>query len=91
MRGDQNPLTPVMEKAQQIVEDRWNAIAAEYGLPLYVTEGGKNALLTWPADPEAITPEEMQQLVDTRGNDAVNQWLAEHYQAQAEVNDAGTG
>lgn len=52
---------------------------AEYGMPLTVVEGGKNEPLKWPEDPEKVTPEQMQVLVDTRGETAVNIWLSEHY------------
>jgi hypothetical protein len=84
MKGDTNPLTKVLEKAQQIVEDRERRMLADYGIPLFVTEGGRNELLEWPADPEKVSPEEMQILIDTRGDAAVGRWLAEHYQAQQE-------
>lgn len=85
MKGDQNPLTKVMEKAQEIVEERANKLFASYGLPLFVTESGDKALTTWPDDPDKMTPEEMQHLIDTRGEQAVNQWLQEFYQARGDA------
>lgn len=83
-KGAVNPLTPVVEKALAITEERWNALAATYGLPLFVTEGGKNELLKWPDNPDTMTPEEMQVLISTRGEQAVNQWLAEFYASAGE-------
>jgi hypothetical protein len=84
MKGDENPLSAVMRKAQELIEEREAKLFASYGIPLFVTEGGDKALLEWPADPDLMTPEEMQVLIDTRGEEAVNQWLGEFYQAKAD-------
>lgn len=85
MKGDVNPLTAVLDKAADKVEARWNKLAAKYGLALTVIDGGKNALTTWePADPDTWTPEQMQTFMDTRGEDAVNEYLASYFSAKAE-------
>lgn len=68
-----------MRKAQELVEEREAKLFASYGMPLFVTEGGDKALLTWPADPDKMSPEEMQVLIDTRGEEAVNAWLQQHF------------
>lgn len=88
MKGDVNPLTKVLDKAADKVEARWNKIAAKYGVPLTVIEGGRNALLTWePADPDTWSPEQMQTFMDTRGEEAVNAYLASWFSSK-EVTDA---
>jgi hypothetical protein len=89
VKGDRNPLTKVIEKAVELVEEKERALLAKYGLPLFVEEGGRNALTTWePADPDEWTPEQLQVFIDTRGEDAVNAYLAHYFASKAEVTDA---
>jgi hypothetical protein len=87
VKGEKNPYTDILKDAEQAVSELENEIMAAYGIPLFVTEGGRKALLQWPADPDKMSPEEMQVLIDTRGEEAVNAWLAEHFSALAERDD----
>lgn len=94
-KGDKNPLTEIMEEAEQYVMYQFADLMKEFGLPLYYTDPGRGAgASAWPDDPEGISPEEMQMLVNTRGEDAVNQWLFEHYNAMrltGEMEDPSAG
>lgn len=85
-KGETNELTEIMQEAERVVEELDTSLATHYGLPLYVTDPGKSptAALAWPEDPDELTPEEMAVLVATRGKDAVNEWLSEHFYAAAE-------
>ena len=81
MKGDENPFTTILDSAEEMVKELEVSLVEEYGLPLYTEEQGDKPV--WPADPELMSPEEMQVLIDTRGEQAVNQWLEAFYRAQA--------
>lgn len=74
-----NPLTEILEEAEVQIRLLESAIIEDYGIPLYVEEKRGVAAFEWPADPEAISPEQMAQLVTIHGQDAVDLWLAEHF------------
>jgi hypothetical protein len=76
-----NPLTAVLEAALAIVEEREAAIFSAYGVPLFTD---LKSALDWPADPEMTSPETMAVLIQTRGDQAVNNWLADFYTRKAE-------
>jgi hypothetical protein len=82
VKGDTNALTDVLERALEIAEDLDTKLAASFGIPLYTESPGRSSELRWPEDPDQMPPEEMAVLVATRGEDAVNRWLREHYEAQ---------
>jgi hypothetical protein len=77
--GVKNPLTEILEEAEHQVRLLESAIVEEYGIPLYVEEKRGDAAFEWPADPEAISPEEMAQLVMIHGQDTVDLWLADYF------------
>lgn len=75
-----NPLTDVLDEAQTLIEAMESSIIAQYGQALFT-----ESKVEWPKDPEAMSPEEMAQLVQVHGMDSVNQFLAEHYQSKADA------
>ena len=82
-----NPLTEIITAAQELIEAREAEILSAYGLPLYTDV--PTSKTEWPEDPEVMSPEAMAVLVQTRGEQAVNTWLAEHYQRKAEAEQYG--
>lgn len=72
----------ILEEAKTLVTALINDLALNYGGPLYTRKVVMTA--KWPDDPETLSPEEMHALVSTRGEEAVNQWLYEHFQRKAE-------
>lgn len=85
--AQKNPLTLILEDAQQRIEQHETDLFSEYGVPLYTELPGEKAV--WPSDPEAMSPEEMAVLIQTQGEIKVNQWLAQHYSAKAEAASFG--
>lgn len=81
-KGNRNPLTTQLEDAEAAIRDMEAALLKEFGLALYTEEQGTKPV--WPADPEQMSPETMQELIDTRGEQAVNEWLQGWYQSKAE-------
>lgn len=86
--GTTNTLTGVMLRAQEIALDLYDELLIQFGQqPLYMAEY-PHTRQPWPKDPEDVSPEEMQYLINVRGEDAVNRWLAEFYMQQAEQDPA---
>ena len=80
-----NPLTEILEEAETQIRLLQSVLVEEYGIPLYTEEKHGVAAFEWPADPEAISPEEMAQLVMLHGEDSVNLWLAEHFMTKQQA------
>lgn len=84
-----NPWTPIVETAAEELVRIAADLVRDFRVPLFVKLKGitSRAALEWPKDPMEVTPEEMQHLIDTRGEEAVDTWLAEHFAALAERGD----
>lgn len=89
MKGDTNPLTDILLQAQDLVNGMELDILEQFGIPLYTKEPGKYGFEKFPADPEAVSPEEMQQLINVHGEENVNQWLLDHYTHMALMRGEG--
>lgn len=64
-----------MLEAERIIRQQEMDLLESFGLPLYVTDPGRRSPMPWPRDPEEMTPEEMQELIETYGEEAVTQWV----------------
>ena len=85
--GRVNPLTTRLLKAEEIVDAAYAKMLVEYGIPLFTVVpspygAGANV---WPDDPEEASPEELAYLVQTRGQDAVDLWIAQFYFLKAQA------
>ena len=83
MKGTVNDLTEIMTEAQELIERIESDLTESYGQPLFTTDQGRGRPV-WPSDPDTMAPEEMALLIQTRGEEAVNAWLTEHFTAKAE-------
>lgn len=83
MRGELSATyDSILGEAESLVTELINDLALNYGGPLYT----RKVVMTvkWPDDPETLSPEEMQVLISTRGEEAVNQWLFETFSRKAQ-------
>lgn len=78
-KGEKNPITLILEEALELILEAEQELTEEFGtLPLFVEAGGKGpSSLQWPENPESLTPEQVQQLVNMHGKAQVTQWLQE--------------
>lgn len=81
-----NPLTEVMELAEELIREQEVELMARFGIPLYVTERGVRARETnaMPESFDGISPEELQVLIDVHGEDAVNEAMVASLRREAE-------
>ena len=76
-KGDRNPITESLLDAEEIIDEVEKQLYEEFGLPLYVTDPGKGkGLWQFPdKEPDQLSPEEMQVLINTHGKARVDEWL----------------
>lgn len=82
VKGTQNPITLILEEAAELVVGVEAQLYEEYGIPLFTEEPGR-AGPKFPDDPESLSPETMQQLVNAHGEETVTNWLMERAMANA--------
>lgn len=79
VKGEKNPITLILEEAMELALEADKEVTEEFGLvPLFTDAPGAGpSALEWPADPQSLTPEQMQVLVNLHGKKQVTQWLME--------------
>jgi hypothetical protein len=87
----ENPFAEILDEAERQIRVLAETLFQEYSAPLYSNGKTGVAAFEWPEDPEAMSPEEMAQLVQTHGDAAVEAWLTEHYITKAQQSQLDEG